>query len=39
VSKRGVLVEPNLFSAFAMILGGALATGVPIALLIIWVCS
>jgi hypothetical protein len=39
VSKREVLVEPNLFLAFLMMIGGALATGVPIALVIIWVCS
>jgi hypothetical protein len=33
------LAAENLFSAFALMIGGALGTGLPMALLIIWVCS
>ena len=31
--------EANLLSAFALAIFGALAAGLPIALVIIWVCS
>jgi hypothetical protein len=33
------LAAENLLSAFALMIGGAFGTGLPIALLIIWVCS
>ncbi len=39
MSRREVQLEPNLLSAFAMMIGGALGVGVPLALLIIWICS
>jgi hypothetical protein len=39
MSRREVQAETNLLSAFALMIGGALAAGLPIALLIIWVCS
>jgi hypothetical protein len=31
--------DANLLSAFAMIIGGALGTAVPMAMVIIWICS
>jgi hypothetical protein len=31
--------EANLLSAFALAIFGALAAGLPMALIIIWVCS
>jgi hypothetical protein len=39
MSGRGVQAEPNLILAFAMMIAGAVAAGLPMALLIIWVCS
>jgi hypothetical protein len=33
------LAEENLLSAFALTIGGALGAALPMALLIIWVCS
>jgi hypothetical protein len=39
MSRRGVQVEDNLLSAFALTIGGALGVGLPMALVIIWVCS
>jgi hypothetical protein len=36
---REVQADPNLLSAFAMILGGAVGIGLPVTLVIIWVCS
>jgi len=29
----------NLLSAFALMIGGALAIGLPMALVIVWICS
>jgi len=37
--EREMLCEANLLSAFALMIGGALGTGLPMALLIIWLCS
>jgi hypothetical protein len=37
--RREVQTEVNFLSAFALMIGGALGFGVPMALLIIWVCS
>jgi hypothetical protein len=34
--EREILCEANLLSAFALMIGGA---GLPMALLIIWLCS
>jgi len=31
--------ETNLLSAFALMIGGALSVGLPMTLVIIWVCS
>jgi hypothetical protein len=31
--------DANLLSAFALMIGGALGVGFPMALVIIWVCS
>jgi hypothetical protein len=39
MSRHEVQAEANLLSALAFMIGGAVATGLPIALLIIWVCS
>ncbi len=37
--SREVQADENLLSAFALMIGGALVVGVPMALVIIWVCS
>ena len=37
--EREMPCEANLLSAFALMIGGALGTGLPMALLIIWLCS
>ncbi len=39
MSGREMPADANLLAAFALIIGGALGTGLPIALLIIWICS
>jgi hypothetical protein len=39
MSKRAVQADDNLLSAFALMVGGALGVGLPMALVIIWVCS
>jgi hypothetical protein len=37
--SREVQADDNLLSAFALMIGGALVVGFPMALVIIWVCS
>jgi hypothetical protein len=37
--SREVQADENLLSAFALMIGGALVVGVPMALVIILVCS
>jgi hypothetical protein len=39
MSSREVQADDNLLSAFALMIGGALVVGFPMALVIIWVCS
>jgi hypothetical protein len=39
MSRREVQAEANLLSALAFMIGGAVGAGLPIALLIIWICS
>jgi hypothetical protein len=39
MSRRAVQADDNLLSAFALMIGGALGIGLPIALVIIWLCS
>ena len=39
MTKRELQVEDNLLSAFAITIGGALGVGLPMALVIIWLCS
>ena len=39
MSRREVQADENLLAAFALTIGGALGAGLPMALLIIWVCS
>jgi hypothetical protein len=39
MSSREVQSDDNLLSAFALMIGGALGVGLPMALVIIWVCS
>jgi hypothetical protein len=39
MSRREVQAEANLLSAFALMIGGALGAGLPMALVIIWICS
>jgi len=36
---HGLQYAENLFSALALVIGGALAIGLPMALVIIWICS
>jgi hypothetical protein len=37
--EREMPCEANLLSGFALMIGGALGTGLPMALVIIWLCS
>jgi hypothetical protein len=37
--RREVQAEDNLLSAFALMIADALGVGLPMALVIIWVCS
>jgi hypothetical protein len=39
MSRREAQVEDNLLSALALTVGGALGVGLPLTLLIIWLCS
>jgi hypothetical protein len=39
MSRREIPLEDNLLSAFALTIGGVLGVGLPMALVIIWVCS
>jgi len=39
MSRREIQADENLLAAFALTIGGALGAGLPMALLIIWVCS
>jgi hypothetical protein len=39
MSRREGQVDDSLLSAFALTIGGALGVGLPMALVIIWVCS
>jgi hypothetical protein len=39
MSGREIQADDNLLSALASMIGGALGVGLPIALVIIWVCS
>jgi hypothetical protein len=39
MSGREIQADDNLLSAFALMIGGALGVGLPMALVIIWVCS
>jgi hypothetical protein len=39
MSRRGVQADANLLSAFALMIAGAFGAGLPLALLIIWICS
>jgi hypothetical protein len=39
MSSREVQADDNLLSAFALMIGGAFGVGLPMALVIIWVCS
>jgi hypothetical protein len=39
MAERMVRADANLLSAFALMVGGALGVGLPMALVIIWVCS
>lgn len=39
MSGREFEVEGNLLSSFALMIGGAVGVALPLALLIIWVCS
>jgi hypothetical protein len=39
MSRREFKAETNLLSAFALVIGGALSIGLPMTLVIIWVCS
>jgi hypothetical protein len=39
MSGRELRSEGNLLSDFASMIGGAIGIGIPLALLIIWLCS
>jgi hypothetical protein len=39
MSGREAQAEANLLLAFALMIGGALGVALPMALVIIWVCS
>jgi hypothetical protein len=39
MSLRDIETEPNLLSEFAVTIFAALGLGLPIAFLIIWICS
>jgi len=39
MSGREVQADVNVLSAFALMIGGALGIGLPLTLIIIWVCS
>jgi hypothetical protein len=39
VQTREVQAETNLLAAFVLMIGGAVGAGLPMALVIIWICS
>ena len=39
MSRYEVQAEANLLSAFALMIGGALGAALPMAIVIIWICS
>jgi hypothetical protein len=39
MSSHELQYAENLLSAFALMIGGALVVGLPVALIIIWICS
>lgn len=39
MSRRELHADGNLLSAFALMIAGALGIGLPMALLIIWICA
>jgi hypothetical protein len=39
MSGRELRAEGNLLSDFALMIGGAIGIGLPLALMIIWLCS
>jgi hypothetical protein len=39
MAERMVRADANLLTAFALMIGGALGVGFPMALVIIWICS
>jgi len=39
MSSHELQYAENLLSAFALTIGGALAIGLPMALVIVWICS
>jgi hypothetical protein len=39
MSRRAVQAEENLLSALALMIANVLGVGLPMALLIIWICS
>lgn len=39
MSGREIQADDNVLSAFASMIGGALGVGLPMALVIIWICS
>jgi hypothetical protein len=39
MSGREIQADDNLLSAFASMIGGALGVGLPVARVIIWICS
>jgi hypothetical protein len=39
MTGREVPADRNLLSAFVMMIGGALGIGLPMTLVIVWICS
>jgi hypothetical protein len=39
MSGHEVRADANLLSAFALIIGGAVGVALPLALVIVWICS
>ena len=39
MSGRAIRSDANLLSAFALMIGGALSVGLPLTLVIIWLCA
>jgi hypothetical protein len=39
MSRRAAQCDGNFLSAFALMIGGAFPVGLPLAVVIVWICS